>query len=293
VGSLGAIVYHNKLAASWSARNACNCSPENKPVKSAPIRRLPNAPHGWRRPISLQHGRRISGLQGIMGRYIPLSDGDPPLVAMAIEQHYRRVFRRCTARTRSPRRCPGRQAGRRCRHVRHRQATDRRLKIIRAQTPRARVIRNSDESGESCRCTTYVAAAFSGFRAARSDKPIRTSGSSSLNATQLPARGGIAQTRSNRARMIRHRFDLITRSSLPCVLFPALARSGESRRRNKRVRQHPETGRSKGESFTDSGACAERTAERILFEPLTRHRAGDTSVSGRRLIPASSKRSRY
>jgi len=93
VPQLGAIVYHNKLGTQLERA-------ERVQLLAGKIAREIGAdPALAERAAWLAKADLVTGmvgefpeLQGIMGRYYALSDGEPPLVAMAIEQHYRPRF---------------------------------------------------------------------------------------------------------------------------------------------------------------------------------------------------------
>ena len=91
VPQLAHVVYHNRLgiaARARRARAAARGAVRARARASTP--RRPSAPHGSPRPIS-STGMvgEFPELQGIMGRYYALHDGEPPAVADAIEAHYR------------------------------------------------------------------------------------------------------------------------------------------------------------------------------------------------------------
>jgi len=93
VPQLGAIVYHNKLGSALERV-------ERVQLLTGKIARATGAdPVLAERAAWLAKADLVTSmvgefpeLQGIMGRYYALSDGEPPLVAIAVEQHYRPRF---------------------------------------------------------------------------------------------------------------------------------------------------------------------------------------------------------
>jgi glycyl-tRNA synthetase beta chain len=92
-------------------------------------------------------------LQGIMGRYYALADGEGEVVADAIQAHYQPALRRRRAARRQRRRRggAGRQARRPGRLLRHRHGADRRQGPLRAAPRRARRAAHPDGGAAAAR----------------------------------------------------------------------------------------------------------------------------------------------
>jgi glycyl-tRNA synthetase beta chain len=93
VPQLGAIVYHNKLGSQLERVERVQLLAGNiaREIGADPVLAERAA---WLAKADLVTSMvgEFPELQGIMGRYYALSDGEPPLVAVAIEQHYRPRF---------------------------------------------------------------------------------------------------------------------------------------------------------------------------------------------------------
>ena len=128
-------------AASSSGCSASSCSPARSRGSS---RRDAAAAEraAWLSKADLLTGMvgEFPELQGVMGRYYALHDGEPREVADAIEAHYRPRFAgdRAAGGSRRLRARARRQARRARRHVRHRPAADRRQGSVRPAPRRAR-----------------------------------------------------------------------------------------------------------------------------------------------------------
>lgn len=93
VPQLGAIVYHNKLGSALerTERVQLLAGKTARAIGADPVLAERAA---WLAKADLVTSMvgEFPELQGIMGRYYALADGEPPMVAIAIEQHYRPRF---------------------------------------------------------------------------------------------------------------------------------------------------------------------------------------------------------
>ena len=139
VPRLGKVVYHNKLGTQLERVERVQLLAGN--IARALRRRSALAERAaWLSKADLLTDMvgEFPELQGIMGRYYALHDGEPAAVADAIEAHYQPRFAGDTCPTGSLLRGrAGRQARHAGRHLRHRPAADRRQGSVRAAAPGA------------------------------------------------------------------------------------------------------------------------------------------------------------
>ena len=93
VPQLGAIVYHNKLGSALERVERVQLL-AGKIAREIGVDPVLAERAAWLAKADLVTSMvgEFPELQGVMGRYYALSDGEPPLVATAIEQHYRPRF---------------------------------------------------------------------------------------------------------------------------------------------------------------------------------------------------------
>ena len=187
-------------------------------------------------------------LQGVMGRYYALHDGEPAEVADAIEQHYWPRFAgdalpkgdvSMRRRARRQARCAGG-------HVLHRPAAHGRQGSLRPAPRRAR--RRAHPDGEPparSRCATLVKAAVAPFE---QQGRRRRSPSSSATACRLPEGARLHAQRGGRGARAQQpdRLEPGARSSSRRCARSHAARGGEPRGREQAHRQHPQAGRGEG-----------------------------------------------
>jgi glycyl-tRNA synthetase beta chain len=275
VPGLAKVVYHNKLGTQGErVRARCRHCPRHRRASWAAKQLAQQAEQAAvlaKADLLTDMVGEFPELQGIMGRYYALHDGEPAEVADAIEDHYKPRF----AGDELPRgmvglvRRAGRQAGDPGRHVRHRPDADRRQGPVRAAPPCA----GRDPHADRARPAAGPRSACSARRHWSVDKVVSKQ-QNQLSRFHLraprrqPARAGLlgagsrCRGRPAAAAPGRHPQAPGRRARLRRA-----ARSREPGRRQQARRQHPEEGRGRREAKVDN-ALLKEAAEVALHAAL-------------------------